>query len=57
MPLETPTRRCIWFRTLTEPQIRALACQRKIKDWRTKSIKGLFSALEVIEGVEVPVQA
>ena len=57
MPLNTAAERHDWLHTLTEQQLRALACQRKVKAWQTKSKRSLVSTLEVIEGIEIPVQA
>lgn len=57
MPLKTPAARHDWLWTLTDPQLRALACQRKVKAWSKKSKRSLISTLEVIDGVEIPVEA
>ena len=43
-----------WLKALTASQLRALASQNKIKDWRTLSLTKLLSALFDIENVEQP---
>jgi hypothetical protein len=43
-----------WLETLTVKQLRALASQNKIKDWKTSASTKLISILSLIEGVEQP---
>lgn len=42
-----------WLRTLTEPQVRALACQHGMKTWRINDIDTLIGALGVMPMVTI----
>ncbi len=55
--LKTESQRCDWLIKLSERQIRALACQRKLSNWQTEIPAKLIRSLESIEGVEIPVAA
>lgn len=45
-----------WLETLTESQIRALACQRKIEEWKTLSIEKLIIELAQIVDIQEPMR-
>lgn len=46
-----------WLSRLTDKQLRALGCQRKVENWQTLNTLTLIDTLSKIEGVEVPAQA
>ena len=50
------SRRGEWLSGLTDPQIRALASQRKMTDWETAAIVSLVGRLLQIEDIDVPVR-
>jgi len=49
--------RTAWLLSLKTCQLQALACQNCIPGWNTRSANGLRSLLQLIDGVETPVQA
>jgi len=46
-----------WLRTLTETQLRALACQRGVRKWATLSTKTLITNLAKELDIQAPVGA
>jgi hypothetical protein len=54
---EKITENRIWLRTLTESQLRALACQRGIQKWTTLSTKTLITNLAQELDIQEPVGA
>lgn len=54
---EKITENRVWLRTLTESQLRALACQRGIRKWTTLSTKTLITKLAQELDIQEPVEA
>jgi len=54
---EKITRNRNWLRTLTQLQLRALACQRGIRKWKTLSPKTLVTKLAQELDIQEPVRA
>jgi hypothetical protein len=48
------SRRGEWLSSLTEAQIRALASQRKLEDWRTAPVVALIGRLLQFDDIDVP---
>jgi len=44
------------LKSLTEPQIRALACQRDIKKWRTAPVEKLIEIMARMKNIMEPVK-
>lgn len=51
------SRRGEWLSALSDQQIRALASQRKMKDWETAPVVSLVGRLIDFEDIDVPVRA
>jgi len=45
-----------WLRTLSQPQLRALACQRGIRKWKTLAPKTLVTKLAQELDIQEPVR-